>query len=929
MRRWWGSLRVATRIARRDALRAKSRTALVAVLVGLPVLAGSAVAVIAQSSEPGNATYVRWHLGDEAQALISAPCGSAVTQDPRGESYECGGASSGVQLADYEDKLRAALPAGDALVPILEGAVGLSTNERRLQALSPTVEMPRAAGLAGIAALAAGAFPTGPSQVALSRSYADQLAIGIGDSVTLTLVAGAPHAVVDEPVTAVVTGILAPDAAGEGVVVAPGTLFHTTDATAPTNFFDVTAKWYVTGPTPVTWHDVLALNAVGSSVTSRAVILNPPARSEVPYWAKQGPPSGPSSETLALWGAVAAIGLLETVLLIGPAFAVGARRSERQLALLAAAGAERRTLRQVVLQTGLVIGAAAAVLGAGLGIAIAAGIRAVLIARGSLFTPPDLRVPVPTILGLVALGPLVGVTAAFLPAHRAARVDVVAVLSGRRAETRLRSGVPIVGLALFAVGAMAAFVGAKTSRPILLVGGVLAVDLGVMAASGALLSAVGLLAPRLGVASRLALRDAARQRGRSAPTVAAVIAAIAGMVAGVMYLESTDAHGRLQWPYQSADGVVAVAFPYVSPTATISEEVPQASESALRDKLPVTEVVPVSIAGPAQGRVPDPTGFTIAVETAPGQICPLSIKADPGEAEVRAQAHDPRCIYEQSLGKGYTVWFSRYGEAVFVDDGSMVAALGFPDSQRAVDALRAGKAVVNSGFLLWPDGTTHVQMGYLPREGADPTDLGTSAVPAVAVPQLGAKYRLILPPSALPKLGLSARPAGLVAPTSRLATAAEEDAARAALDRESTLYIERGAQGDPNAFVLMLIAAALLVGVAATGIAVALAAAESRADLATLSAVGASPRMRRRFAAAQAGVITVIGVGMGIGAGLVFGRVLVMALEAQALYDGYAWRAVTPWSALGAIGIGLPLLTMLGAFLLTRSRLPMVRRIAA
>ena len=923
MRHWLGSLRVATRIARRDALRAKARTALVAVLVGLPVLAGSAVAVVTQSSTPGDATYARWHLGTEAQALISAPCGSAVTQDPRGESYGCGGDQNGVRLADYEGKLRAALPGGDSLVPILEGAVGLSTNERRLQALSPTVEMPRAAGLTGIAELVDGTFPVGPSQVALSQSLATQLALGIGDTVTLT-----PNG--DKPVTAVLTGILARSSAGSGVVVAaPGTIFHAAAATAPTSFFDVTAKWYVTGPTPVAWHDVLAINAIGSTVTSRAVVLNPPARSEVPYWTEQGPPPGPSSETLALLAAVAAIALLETVLLVGPAFAVSARRSERQLALLTAAGAERRTLRQVVLQTGLVTGVGASALGAGLGVAIAAGIRAVLIARGNLFTLPDFRVPIPVIAGFVALGSLVGVAAAWFPARRASRVDVVAVLGGRRAEARLRRGVPIVGLAIFAVGAMAAFVGAKTSRPILLVGGVLAVDLGVMAASGALLSAAGLLAPRLGVASRLALRDAARQRGRSAPTVAAVIAAIAGMVAGVMYLESTHAHDRLQWSYQSADGVVAVAFPYVSPTATISEEVPRASESALRDKLPVTEVVPVSIAGPAQGRVPDPAGFTIAVETAPGQICPLSINAAPGEAEVRAQAHDPRCIYEQSLDKGATVWFSRYGDAVFVDDGSMVAALGFPDSQRAVDALRAGKAVVNSGFLLWPDGTAHVQMSYSTSDAGDATDLGTSAVPAVAVPQLGAKYRLILPPSALPKLGLSARPAGLVAPTSRLATAAEEDAARAALDRESTLYIERGAQGDPNAFVLTLIAAALLVGVAATGIAVALAAAESRADLATLSAVGASPRMRRRFAAAQAGVISVIGAGMGICAGLVLGRVLVMTMEARALYDGYAWKTVTPWSALGAIGIGLPLLTMLGAFLLTRSRLPMIRRIAA
>src|SRR5665647_2842117 len=55
---------------------------------------------------------------------------------------------------------------------------------------------------------------------------------------------------------------------------------------------------------------------------------------------------GLDAGTLALVAAIGAMALLEAALLIGPAFAVGARRQQRQLALLAAAGAERRTLRQ-------------------------------------------------------------------------------------------------------------------------------------------------------------------------------------------------------------------------------------------------------------------------------------------------------------------------------------------------------------------------------------------------------------------------------------------------------------------------------------------------------------------------------------------------------------------------------------------------------
>lgn len=930
MRRGWGSLRVATRIARRDALRAKGRTALVAVLVGLPVMAGSAAAVILNSQQPSSATYVQWHLGDAAQALIGFDVGTGLSQDPSGETFgSTGGSGRKTPLADYETALRAALPGGDSLVRVERGVVGLSTSARAVQEL-PATEMPFEGGLAGVAPVADGAFPTGPGEVALRANLAVQLGIGIGDTVTLAPYGG-------KSVTAIVTGILALTHAGPDVVGAPGSLFPVAGPGL------VTAEWYVTGPAPVRWPDVLAINAIGSTVTSRAVVLDPPARSEVPYWRDHGQTSGPSSATLALGGAVAAIALLETVLLIGPAFAVSARRSEHQLALLAAAGAERRTLRQVVLQTGLVTGVGASALGAGLGVAIAAGIRAVLIARDNLFTLPDFRVPIPVIAGFVALGSLVGVAAAWFPARRASRVDVVAVLGGRRTEARLRRRVPIAGVVVFAAGTVAAFAGAITSQWPLLLGGVVAVDLGVVAASGGLLSVAGRLAPRLGVAGRLALRDAARQRGRSAPAVAAVLAAIAGMVAGVTFIDSMRARDELLWRPYSAEGVVAVSIPAASiPAVSVpgasstgydEERGREATESAVRTTLPVTGIVPVLFTAPIPGRVPDGATFDLGTQIPPDKQCPLDTGRVRGDAEIQVAMQDPRCTNAISSWGGQTIWTREHPLAVLVDDGTVVAALGLPGAQDAVDALKAGKAVVNSEQEVWPDGTAHLQMGYfLTNPAPVHTELGTASVPAVAVPQLGPRYTLILPPSALPTLGLTSQMVGFVAPTSRLATDAEEAAAGAAvaaIGSNARLSIERGAPSSPNLAVLTLVLAALLVGLAATGIAVALAAAESRADLATLSAVGASPRMRRRFAAAQAGVISVIGVGMGIGAGLVLGRVLMLAEKARYAPDNLVWPVVTPWSALAAIGFGLPLFAMAGAYLLTRSRLPMVRRIAA
>jgi putative ABC transport system permease protein len=415
------------------------------------------------------------------------------------------------------------------------------------------------------------------------------------------------------------------------------------------------------------------------------------------------------------------------------------------------------------------------------------------------------------------------------------------------------------------------------------------------------------------------------------------------MVAGVTFIDSMRARDELLWRPYSAEGVVAVSIPAASiPAVSIpaasstgydQERGRKAAESAVRTTLPVTGIVPVLFTAPIPGRVPDGATFDLGTRIPPDKECPLDTGRVQGDAEIQAAIQDPRCTYEMSHWLGQTVWTREHPRAVLVDDGTIVAALGLPGAQDAVDALRAGKAVVNSEQALWPDGTAHLQMGYfLTNPAPVHTELGTASVPAVAVPQLGPRYTLILPPSALPTLGLTSQMVGFVAPTSRLATDAEEAAAGAALaaiGSNARLSIERGAPSSPNLAVLTLVLAALLVGLAATGIAVALAAAESRADLATLSAVGASPRMRRRFAAAQAGVISVIGVGMGIGAGLVLGRVLMLAEKARYAPDNLVWPVVTPWSELGAIGIGLPLITMLGAFLLTRSRLPMVRRIAA
>src|SRR5581483_11076527 len=175
------------------------------------------------------------------------------------------------------------------------------------------------------------------------------------------------------------------------------------------------------------WDQVLRANTYGAVVVSRAVLEHPPARAQVPYYGlnpgQQG--SGYDRTELVLLATVAGMALLEVVLLAGPAFAVGARRSRRQLGLIAAGGGDAGQIRAVVLGGGLVLGGAGALCGLVLAmVAVALGRGWLEQRAGARFghyalAPADL-------LGVVLLGVATGLLAAVVPAVQAARQPVMA-----------------------------------------------------------------------------------------------------------------------------------------------------------------------------------------------------------------------------------------------------------------------------------------------------------------------------------------------------------------------------------------------------------------------------------------------------------------------------------------------------------------------
>src|SRR3954453_22572609 len=143
-----------------------------------------------------------------------------------------------------------------------------------------------------------------------------------------------------------------------------------------------------------------------------------------------------------------------------------------------------------------------------------------------------------------------------------------------------------------------------------------------------------------------------------------------------------------------------------------------------------------------------------------------------------------------------------------------------------------------------------------------------------------------------------------------------------ALDAAAALgaaaLIERGPDKPTNTPLLIPIIAAAFITLAGAAISIVLSAAEGRADLATLAAVGAAPRRRRALAPGQA--LLIAGAGWALGG--LLGTFVAFTVRATSGAPGF----VVPWLNLAATAVAVPLLATAVAALFTPSRLALVRR---
>ncbi|QAY64647.1 hypothetical protein ET495_17200 [Xylanimonas allomyrinae] len=198
----------------------------------------------------------------------------------------------------------------------------------------------------------------------------------------------------------------------------------------------------------------------------------------------------------------------------------------------------------------------------------------------------------------------------------------------------------------------------------------------------------------------------------------------------------------------------------------------------------------------------------------------------------------------------------------------------------------------------------------------------------------------VIPTSLVSRLGLPTQVSGLVATASTDLTQAQQNTLQARLDdgfgtdEWGTSKVTVTLGGDPVDYgapdwltTLLIVGAGALLALAAAWIAAALAATESRPDLATLAAVGATPRTRKRVVAAQAGTVAGIGAMLGVLSGYPLGAAFVLYERYRWATPRLTWALTFPWEMLLTLVVGLPLLAVAAAWLATRSRLVLTRRL--
>lgn len=252
----------------------------------------------------------------------------------------------------------------------------------------------------------------------------------------------------------------------------------------------------------------------------------------------------------------AGIAFLVGIFLIINTFSMLVAQRTREIGLMRAIGSSRRQVNRSVLAEALLLGGVGSVLGVGAGVGLAVGLMKLMGMTGMNLSTDDLTVSWTTpVIGL-ALGVIVTVLAAYLPARRAGKVSPMAALRDAGAPADAKAGAvrAVLGLLLTGAGGYALYLAsaadqAKEGSLWLGLGVVLSligfVVIGPLLAAGVVRVLGAVLLRAFGPVGRMAERNALRNPRRTGATGAALMIGLAlvaclSVVGSSMVASATD-----------------------------------------------------------------------------------------------------------------------------------------------------------------------------------------------------------------------------------------------------------------------------------------------------------------------------------------------------------------------------------------------------
>jgi putative ABC transport system permease protein len=560
-----------------------------------------------------------------------------------------------------------------------------------------------------------------------------------------------------------------------------------------------------------------------------------------------------------------------------------AQRRQRALGMLSSLGATEADVRFVLIADGLLGGVAGAIIGA----AVALGgwlwyyphLETATAHRTDPFNLPWAAV----IIGLL-LAVATSVIAAVWPGRAVSKIPVVAALSGRIDPPQLVNRSLRPGLIFLAAGLFILYFSGGASGGqgggYLVIAGMLSCEIACALLAPFIVDKLSRLAWRAPLASRLALRDLARYRSRSGAALAAVsfavfIATVAIILASVRFDDALD---------YVAPNMAANQLLLYNPGSDPGQYNPGQSVPAA--KVAATKGEADALAG--QLHAPAPVELELAVT--------------PNVAQQGQPTQNLPSALVSLHGRGV-------GGMFYVATPALLKAFGISQGEvnPAADMLTVRTGLPSAGGLALVNGVFLAQSP--PGCPAGMCILNPVIQEVGKLPAGSSLPNTVVTEDAVKALHETVVPVGWLLQAPSALTPAQVNAARQAAVGLGTTVETKSGQLSLNEISTGATVGGLLLALGVLAMTVGLIRSETLRDLRTLAAAGANGRTRRALTGVTTAAIAFLGAALGAMAG-------VLAVLAWARADLTLVFGNVPWSDIGLLVIGMPLIGAAAGWLL-------------